>query len=227
MCLGTDFGAMIESLANGTTPHATAPRCDVGASSITQTTKRARAGIEFADVATYRNSLRALVVASIEERGMWAFFQPLHYSVWVALVITVVVVPFFVFLFEFLFSSRCVTAAPFGAITPASCAELDAVLLLRRCIYTAGTDDGNLHLLRNLKEALWHSIAHTLSIDVFRVHTLAARIVTMAYCFMVRSFSRLCAGSHFDVHPDWCWALQDLCTSGLLLQLRSVVNGHQ
>ena len=44
---------------------------------------------------------------------------------------------------------------------------------------------GRLSLLHGLKEALWHSIAHTLSIDVFRVHALPSRLVTIAYGFLV------------------------------------------
>jgi hypothetical protein len=37
----------------------------------------------------------------------------------------------------------------------------------------------------NLKEAFWHSIAYTLSIDVFVLSSTSARIVLVAYCFMV------------------------------------------
>jgi Ligand-gated ion channel/Bacterial extracellular solute-binding proteins, family 3 len=44
---------------------------------------------------------------------------------------------------------------------------------------------GRLSILHGLKEALWHSISHTLSIDVFRVNAFPSRMVTVAYGFMV------------------------------------------
>lgn len=49
------------------------------------------------------------VYAPLKQRGMWAFFEPLHVSVWMALVFTVIVTPFFVFFFESVFSKRCAT----------------------------------------------------------------------------------------------------------------------
>jgi hypothetical protein len=39
--------------------------------------------------------------------------------------------------------------------------------------------------LFGLKECLWHSISQTLSIDVFKVSSLPARIVTASYAFLV------------------------------------------
>jgi hypothetical protein len=39
--------------------------------------------------------------------------------------------------------------------------------------------------LHGLKETLWHSVSHTLSIDVFRVHSFPARLVTVGYAFLV------------------------------------------
>jgi hypothetical protein len=39
--------------------------------------------------------------------------------------------------------------------------------------------------IENLKEAFWHSIAYTLAIDVFVVNSTSARIILVAYCFMV------------------------------------------
>lgn len=51
------------------------------------------------------------------------------------------------------------------------------------CIYR--DRHGNLSILFGLKECLWHSISQTLSIDVFRVSSLPARIVTAAYAFLV------------------------------------------
>lgn len=45
--------------------------------------------------------------------------------------------------------------------------------------------NGELSILHGLKEALWHSISHTLSIDVFRVNAFPSRMVTVAYGFLV------------------------------------------
>ena len=45
--------------------------------------------------------------------------------------------------------------------------------------------NGHLSILHGLKEALWHSISHTLSIDVFRVNAFPSRMVTVAYGFLV------------------------------------------
>ena len=58
--------------------------------------------------ATHRSALAILVHAPLKQRGMWAFFDPLHYYVWVALVVTIIVVPFFVFFFEAVFAKWCV-----------------------------------------------------------------------------------------------------------------------
>ena len=55
---------------------------------------------------------------------------------------------------------------------------------MRRCLY--GIHNGHRALLHGLKEALWHSISHTLSIDVFRVNSFPSRIITVAYAFLVQ-----------------------------------------
>ena len=52
-----------------------------------------------------------------------------------------------------------------------------------RSMYT--DHHGRLSILHGLKEAMWHSISHTLSIDVFRVNAFPSRIVTVAYGFLV------------------------------------------
>lgn len=52
-----------------------------------------------------------------------------------------------------------------------------------RCVYT--DRHGRPSILVGLKEALWHSISHTLSIDVFQVNAFPSRLVTVAYGFLV------------------------------------------
>ena len=46
-------------------------------------------------------------------------------------------------------------------------------------------EGGKLDVWRGLRECMWHSVSHTLSIDVFRVSSFSARIVTVAYAFLV------------------------------------------
>jgi hypothetical protein len=54
--------------------------------------------------------------------------------------------------------------------------------------YSAREDpSGSTTWLANLKEAFWHTIAYTLNIDIFVVNSASARIVVVAYCFLVRS----------------------------------------
>lgn len=45
----------------------------------------------------------------------------------------------------------------------------------------------------NLKEAIWHSLAYTMSIDVFVVSSTPARMVVVAYCFVVMIIANTCA----------------------------------
>jgi hypothetical protein len=52
-----------------------------------------------------------------------------------------------------------------------------------RCIYR--DRDGKINFLHGLKETLWHAVSHTLKIDVFRVYSFPARLVTVGYAFLV------------------------------------------
>jgi hypothetical protein len=52
-----------------------------------------------------------------------------------------------------------------------------------RSAYT--TAAGKLHIFHGLTESLWHSVSHTLSIDVFKVHSFPSRLITAAYAFLV------------------------------------------
>eukprot|EP00892_Ulva_mutabilis_P001091 jgi/Ulvmu1/10983/UM007_0162.1 len=149
------FHAMETKYANQTHPGKDY-LCDIGASSITATSERARKGIMFSR-ATHRSHLAVMVLAPLQPRGRWAFFQPLASPVWLSLGATILIVPFFVFFFEAVFSAKCIYRDRFG----------------------------ELNVLWGIKEAMWHSVSHTLSIDVFRVTSLPARIVTAAYAFLV------------------------------------------
>lgn len=101
VCLGeAGFQYMMESLVGTNTSNGT---CDIGVSSITASTERENRGITFSR-ATHRSALAILVHAPLKTRGMWAFFEPLHFYVWMALLGTIVVVPFFVFFFEAVFA---------------------------------------------------------------------------------------------------------------------------
>lgn len=105
VCLGEGgFSYMIEALAGANT---SITACDIGVSSITASTEREERGIRFSR-ASHRSSLAILVHAPLKRRGMWAFFEPLHFYVWMALLGTIFVTPFFVFFFEAVFSKWCV-----------------------------------------------------------------------------------------------------------------------
>lgn len=125
VCLGeAGFSYMIEALAGDNT---TFGACDVGVSSITASTERENRGIRFSR-ATHRSALAVLVHAPLKKRGMWAFFEPLHLYVWMALIGTVVVTPFFVFFFEAVFSKWCAL--------PRSCACIAATCVAPRHVYS-------------------------------------------------------------------------------------------
>eukprot|EP00892_Ulva_mutabilis_P009353 jgi/Ulvmu1/6790/UM030_0128.1 len=129
--------------------------CDIGVSGITATAERKDRGITFCRP-IYRAFLSVLVHAHLERRGTWAFFTPLHAHVWFALVATVFLTPLLVFFLEAVFN-KC----------------------------TIYAKDGKIDIPRGLRECLWHSLSHTLSIDVFHVHSFSARIVVVAYAFLV------------------------------------------
>eukprot|EP00892_Ulva_mutabilis_P006137 jgi/Ulvmu1/3896/UM018_0117.1 len=153
VCLGEGgFSYMIDSLAGENSTYGV---CDIGVSSITASTEREARGITFSR-ATFRSGLAILVHAPLMQRGMWAFFDPLHYYVWIALVVTIIVIPFFVFFFEAVFAK-----------------------------WTAYMRGESLEIANGLVQCLWHSVSHTLSIDVFHVRSMPARIITAAYAFLV------------------------------------------
>lgn len=154
VCVGErGFSAMLDSLAGDNN---TLVQCDIGASAITASSEREDRGITFSRT-IYRSALAIMYYAPLHDRGSWAFFGPLHLNVWMALLVTIFITPFFVFFFESIFSNRNV--------------YIDK--------------QGNLSILVGLKEAMWHSIAHTLSIDVFQVNAFSSRLVTVAYAFLV------------------------------------------
>jgi hypothetical protein len=105
VCLGeSGFSYMIDNLAriNTTLP----PQCDMGVSSITASVEREEKGITFSRT-TYRSALAVMVYAPLKKRGMWGFFAPLHHFIWMALVLTILATPIFVFYFESVFSKQC------------------------------------------------------------------------------------------------------------------------
>jgi hypothetical protein len=104
VCLGeSGFSYMIDNLArkNTTLP----PQCDMGVSSITASVEREEMGIQFSRT-SHRSALAVMVYAPLKHAGMWGFFEPLHWYIWIALVCTIFITPFFVFFFESVFSTR-------------------------------------------------------------------------------------------------------------------------
>lgn len=74
-------------------------QCDIAVGGITLTSKRIQQGVQFT-FPTYHASLGALVVGSIKKGGTWSFLAPMHWTVWVALGMTSLVVPVIVFFIE-------------------------------------------------------------------------------------------------------------------------------
>jgi hypothetical protein len=154
VCMGEKgFGLMIDDLAG---VNRTLGKCDIATSTITATSEREVMGISFSR-ATHRSNLAIMTYAPLKPRGKWAFFEPLHKEVWIALCVTILVTPIFVFFFETIFSGRSMYSM----------------------------HSGRFSLLHGMKEALWHSISHTLSIDVFKVNAFPSRLITVAYGFLV------------------------------------------
>ena len=75
------------------------PKCDLAAAGITRSTERESRGIKFT-YPTYRASLGIIVRASVRERSYWGFLSPLHWSVWLATILTALAVPWVVFVIE-------------------------------------------------------------------------------------------------------------------------------
>jgi hypothetical protein len=105
LCLGTDFKRIVSNLVN-LADYSQVPRCDIGASGITETQKRRQYGIEFSKP-THVTRLRVLVQGSVTDNGRWAFLRPLEPSLWLAFLLTLLCVPSFIFFFEYWMSGRC------------------------------------------------------------------------------------------------------------------------
>ncbi|GMH45671.1 hypothetical protein BSKO_13634 [Bryopsis sp. KO-2023] len=87
------FGEMMSDLLVG------GEKCDMGVGGITITTQRLKAGLHFS-FPTYRGSLGVLVRGQVNEGSTWSFLNPLHWSVWLAMALTSLVIPVIVFIIE-------------------------------------------------------------------------------------------------------------------------------
>lgn len=87
------FGEMMDHLLNG------GEECDMGVGGITITTERLKNGLHFS-FPTYRGSLGILVKGFVNEGSTWSFLKPLHWTVWVAVGITSLIIPCIVFFIE-------------------------------------------------------------------------------------------------------------------------------
>ena len=109
-CLGEyGFSYLIESLKGKNDSFG---MCDIGVSGITVTSSRTKDGIMFSHPIC-NAKLVVMVHRPLPQRGSWAyaFFNPLHWTVWVALLGLVVVTPLIVFFFEAVFNKGCVYAS--------------------------------------------------------------------------------------------------------------------
>ncbi|CAD7694896.1 unnamed protein product [Ostreobium quekettii] len=73
--------------------------CSVAASGVTRSTVRQEAGMQFT-YPTYRASLGIMVRAHVRKGSYWGFLNPLHWSVWLAISLTALLVPWLVFVIE-------------------------------------------------------------------------------------------------------------------------------
>lgn len=87
------FSEMITHLYNAD------PECDMGIGGITITTERWKGGLHFS-FPTYRGSLGVLVKGFVNEGSTWSFLKPLHWTVWVAVGVTSLIIPCIVFFIE-------------------------------------------------------------------------------------------------------------------------------
>eukprot|EP00803_Ostreobium_quekettii_P006564 evm.model.scf_488EXC.6 EVM.evm.TU.scf_488EXC.6 scf_488EXC:41654-44638(-) len=74
-------------------------RCDIAASGITRSADREARGIQFT-YPTFRSGLGIMVRASVKQGSLWAFLNPLHWSVWLATLATALAVALLVFVIE-------------------------------------------------------------------------------------------------------------------------------
>jgi ABC-type amino acid transport substrate-binding protein len=161
VCIGEGevaFNRLLDELSHHPIDNASIPTtCDMAVSSITVTESRVDMGIIFS-APILNSKLGILVNAPVTRPDLWVFLVPLDLTVWLVIAVTTIMTPIFVFFFESLLSGHSAYALIIGS--------------------KAG-------LVGGLREAFWHGLSHTLSIDVFRVNTLPARLVTAAYAFIV------------------------------------------
>ncbi|PSC76640.1 glutamate receptor [Micractinium conductrix] len=89
------FSTMVKSLTNGSGP------CSAVAAGVTITTERESQGIKFS-YPYYSSSLSTLVQATTSSGTGWGFIRPFSWTLWLALLITLLVFPLLIFLIEFL-----------------------------------------------------------------------------------------------------------------------------
>lgn len=74
-------------------------QCDIAAAGLTRSTRREKRGIQYT-YPTYHSSLAIMVKSYSKEGSRFGFFRPLHWSVWVATILTTMAVPWLVFVVE-------------------------------------------------------------------------------------------------------------------------------
>lgn len=98
VCVG--FSKIINDITNNSSPDDELPPCDMGVSAITITLERQDMGAKFA-FPYYNTGLAVVVRASIQSTSGWAWMEPFTADLWIAVVLTSLAVPVFLFLIEF------------------------------------------------------------------------------------------------------------------------------
>lgn len=139
--------------------------CDVLASGTAVTQERIELlGLKFTRP-TMRSPLTAIVNAPVDKRGIWEFFRPLTWQLWVAMLATVLLIPPAVVCMEYFLTDN------------------------NKYRYERWRWRGRRRILFMLGEGVWESVGHFLGTHHFPAQTAPARLLVAAYAFAVLVFS--------------------------------------
>ena len=157
----TDRSTTVEALG--------APRpaqvCDVLASGTAVTVERtALMGLKFTRP-IMRAPLSALVSAPVDNRGIWEFFRPLTWHLWLSMLATILLLPLAVVCVEYFLTDK------------------------NKYRYERWRWRGRWRILFMLGEGIWESTGHFLQTHHFPAQTAPARLLVAAYAFTSLVFS--------------------------------------
>lgn len=141
--------------------------CDVLASGTAVTSERSNVlGLQFTRP-ILQSPMTAVVFAPVQRRGMWEFFRPLTWQLWVTMLATVLFFPLGVVGMEVLFSDRS------------------------KYRYERWRWRGRFAVVHAMGEGLWESIGHFLHTSNFPAQSTPARLLVAGYAFMTLVFGNM------------------------------------